>query len=122
MSILKRINTLVIPSGARNLPQTRLITLGILGDPGLALRDPSPARLPDQDDNVRPRKNSAALMRRFPSSWTSVSDKARSDVATTSSRSFRKISPGFPRRSTIDAAKIFRLRPENSVNAPGHGL
>src|SRR5438477_4950652 len=82
-------------------------------------------RLRDQDDNVGcPRKNSAALIRRFPSSCTSPSDNAPSPAATTSSALLGRIFPGFPRRLITVAEKILRLcMPfvETVINAAGHG-
>ncbi len=72
-----------------------------------------------------PRKNSAASIRRFPSSCTSPNESAPLPAAITSSLSRCKNSPGFPLRSTIAAEKIFNFRTPGvaiSVNAPGHGL
>src|SRR5438552_1862851 len=73
-----------------------------------------------QDDKTRcPRRNSAALICRFPSSCTSPRESASLPAAITSSFSLRKISPGLPRRSTIDAENIFRFQPPSFMIAAG---
>src|SRR5439155_6451523 len=91
----------------------------------IASRDDSEGDRCVQDDKTRcPRRNSTALIRRFPSSWTSRNDNASLPVATTNSFSHFRISPGVPGRPTTVAEKIFKLCPpfiEMVIKAPGHG-
>src|SRR5262245_35295803 len=56
-----------------------------------------------------PRKNSAALIRLFPSNCTLSRESAFLPPAMTSPFSLRRISPGLPLRPTTDAEKILRF-------------